>query len=48
MSVVLNIEFDERSLRKFYRRIDPDNLLGNPMDAFYNRVASTIQRTAKG
>ena len=48
MSVVLNIEFDEASVRKFYRRIDPDNLLGNPMDAFYNRVAGTIQRKAQG
>lgn len=48
MSVVLRLEFDEASVRRFYRRIDPDNLLGNPMDAFYKRVAGTIRKKAQG
>ena len=48
MSVVLSMEFDEASVRRFYRRIDPDNLIKNPMDSFYKRVAGTIQRKAQG
>ena len=48
MSVALRFEFDEASVRRFYRRIDPDNLLGNPMDSFYKRVAGTIRKKAQG
>ena len=44
MGKVLSIEFDETSLRKFYRRIDPAHLIKNPMDSFYLRVAGTMQK----
>jgi len=47
MARVVEIKFDEVSLRRFYRRIDPDNLIEDPMDSFYNRVAETIQKKAK-
>lgn len=44
---VMSIEVDEASLRRFYKRIDPDNLIKDPLDSFYNRVAKTIQKKAK-
>jgi len=47
MAAVMEIRFDEASLRRFYRRIDPNNLIKDPMDSFYNRVAKTIQTKAK-
>jgi HK97 gp10 family phage protein len=47
MAKALSIEFDEVSLRRFYKRIDPDNLIEKPLDSFYDRVGKTIEQKAK-
>ena len=47
MSKGIKIEFDEVSLRRFYRRIDPDHLLGDPLDNFYDRIGKSIEQKAK-
>ena len=44
---VVSIDFDEASLRRFYRRIDPDGLIKDPIGSFLGRVADTIAKKAR-